>query len=845
MNQTNQNDMLNIMAPLNGFIIPLEKVPDEVFAKKMVGDGLAIEPINNILTAPVAGTVSMVHSAGHAVTLKTPEGVEVLMHIGLETVGLAGEGFEVLVKKDQRVNIGDKLIQFDMDLLAQKAKSLITPVLILNANEELQNKQSEIVYAKSDLLFNLPVTQMPSSTESSEQSENLKSKEYHIQNKTGIHARPSAVIASEAKNFSCELHIYKGNQSANAKSIVGIMGLEVKQNDTIFFEASGGDAQACLKAIDKVMTLGFDDHEEVAPAKVETVKLAKEDENTLAGIPASPGLSVGKIFQISSEDIEVEDKDSEPTVEKANFEKALTQAKTDLNNLKDSMIADGNAGRAAIFNAHLELIDDPDLIDETMNHIGQRKSAAFAWKSAYVAHAKRLSELTNELFAARAADLQDVGNRVLRILVGDTKRSKVNFPDEAILIAESLTPSDTASLDKNKVLGFATTTGGATSHVAILARSLGIPAITGINTKVFELENGTPVVLDGDLGTLKKNVSENELAQIRERQKTLQKNHEEALAKTFEPALTTDHIHIEVAANIAGVNDAKDSMKYGCDGVGLLRSEFLFLERSSAPTENDQLLTYQSIADALKGEGEPKKFIVRTLDVGGDKPLSYMPIPKEENPFLGERGIRVSLNNLDVFREQIRAILRVNPLTQVRIMFPMVSNLKELLQAKQVVKEEQKKLGLEDVKVEIGIMVEVPSTAIMAEQFAEYVDFFSVGANDLTQYTLAIDRGHNKLAKQADGLDPAVLRLIKMTCEGAKKWDKWVGVCGGIASELPAVPLLIGLGVRELSVSIPVLPTVKAEVRKYSLADCVNLADKAIGQESATHVRELVANYKK
>lgn len=844
MSSTTSNQ-ITIKSPLKGFVLPLESVPDDVFAKKMVGDGVAIEPIDNTLLAPVAGLVSMIHTSGHAITIKSNSGYEVLMHIGLETVNLKGEGFDVLVKQGDEVKIGDKLIQFDMDLLAQKAKSLVTPVLLINSEEKLKFGSIDQVDFQ-DELFSFKTNASKSLESDSSQLEKISSKEYLITNSTGIHARPSAVIASEAKKFSSKIMMVKAGSEVNAKSIVGIMGLEVKENESIIFEATGVDGKEALNALDKIMNFGFDEHEESPSEKVEVNKtLAQENENTFAGIPASPGLSVGKIFQISNEEILVEDVKSEPKKEKDTFEKALNQAKVDLDDLRTSLIAEGNPGRAAIFNAHLELIDDPDLIEETISLIQQKKSAAFAWKSAYLNHAKRLSELTNELFAARAADLKDVGNRVLRILVGDAKQLTIHFPDEAILIAESLTPSDTASLDKNKVLGFATTTGGATSHVAILARSLGIPAITGINLKALDLKDETPVVLDGDAGTLKINISDSELNDIRKKQKELEAQKEKALQTTFEPAVLKDGTLIEVAANIAGVNEAKDSMKFGCDGVGLLRSEFLFLERSSAPTENDQLLTYQNIADSLKVEdGEDKKFIVRTLDVGGDKPLSYMPIPQEENPFLGERGIRVSLNNKEVFREQIRAILRVKPLKQVRIMFPMVSSFTEIKQAKEIVEQEKRRLNLEDQVVEIGIMIEVPSAAIMVEQFAEYVDFFSVGANDLTQYTLAIDRGHNKLAKLADGLDPAVLRLIKMTCDGAAKHQKWVGVCGGIASELPAVPLLIGLGVRELSVSIPVLPAVKAEVRKYSLTECEDLASKAIHEYSAKAVRDLVKNYK-
>jgi phosphoenolpyruvate-protein phosphotransferase len=669
-----------------------------------------------------------------------------------------------------------------------------------------------------------------------------RTRQFTITNETGLHARPSALIASVAKKFQSNIKIikYPSENSANAKSVVGIMGLEIQMNQNIIVEAKGSDAKVAIEHISEILEIGFHEHEEKSTPIKTKVILADEDENTLAGIPASPGLAVGNIFQIASSEIEVEDINSEPSVEKPKLEKALNEAIAELDSLRSKLTKEGNAERAAIFGAHLELLDDPDLIEECMNIIETKKSAAFAWKVSYLSHANRLTQLTNELFAARATDLKDVGRRVLKILVGAVDQ-KIDFPEDAILIAESLTPSDTANLDKSKVLGFATTTGGATSHVAILARSLGIPAIAGINAKALDLQAGTQVILDGDSGVIKLNISESDIALIKSKQEAYDKEKTQALEKAFDVAKTTDGLEIEVAANIAGPSDAADALSLGCDGVGLLRSEFLFLERKSAPTEADQLQTYQKIAHALTDEKSARKFIIRTLDVGGDKPLAYMPIPEEENPFLGERGIRVSLNNPEIFREQLRAILRVKPIEQVRIMFPMISTITELKEAKKILKEEQDKLGVK--KIEVGIMIEVPSAALMAEQLAAEVDFFSIGANDLTQYTLAMDRGHHKLAALADGLHPSILRLIKMTCDGAKKHGKWVGVCGGIASDLPAVPILIGLGVTELSVSVPVLPMVKAQVRKISHKDCSELAQKALNLETGKEVRELVSSF--
>jgi phosphoenolpyruvate-protein phosphotransferase len=840
---THDSNFCNFVSPLSGILVPIDSIPDPVFAGKMVGDGVGIDPTDNMLRAPIDGEVIQIHSSLHAITIRSDiDGTEILMHIGIDTVKLKGEGFKAKVKVGDKVQTGQDLIEFDMDFLAVKAKSLITPVLILNSDKEIHTTQDAFVNSKSDIIIKSHLLKSTTKDTTDKDFVTERTRQFTITNETGLHARPSALIASVAKKFQSNIKIikYPSENSANAKSVVGIMGLEIQMNQNIIVEAKGSDAKVAIEHISEILEIGFHEHEEKSTPIKTKVILADEDENTLAGIPASPGLAVGNIFQIASSEIEVEDINSEPSVEKPKLEKALNEAIAELDSLRSKLTKEGNAERAAIFGAHLELLDDPDLIEECMNIIETKKSAAFAWKVSYLSHANRLTQLTNELFAARATDLKDVGRRVLKILVGAVDQ-KIDFPEDAILIAESLTPSDTANLDKSKVLGFATTTGGATSHVAILARSLGIPAIAGINAKALDLQAGTQVILDGDSGVIKLNISESDIALIKSKQEAYDKEKTQALEKAFDVAKTTDGLEIEVAANIAGPSDAADALSLGCDGVGLLRSEFLFLERKSAPTEADQLQTYQKIAHALTDEKSARKFIIRTLDVGGDKPLAYMPIPEEENPFLGERGIRVSLNNPEIFREQLRAILRVKPIEQVRIMFPMISTITELKEAKKILKEEQDKLGVK--KIEVGIMIEVPSAALMAEQLAAEVDFFSIGANDLTQYTLAMDRGHHKLAALADGLHPSILRLIKMTCDGAKKHGKWVGVCGGIASDLPAVPILIGLGVTELSVSVPVLPMVKAQVRKISHKDCSELAQKALNLETGKEVRELVSSF--
>jgi len=351
----------------------------------------------------------------------------------------------------------------------------------------------------------------------------------------------------------------------------------------------------------------------------------------------------------------------------------------------------------------------------------------------------------------------------------------------------------------------------------------------------MDLADGTPVILDGSKGSLRLDPDPAEINRIRTLKQRMAQRRAADLAAAFTPAMTTDGHRIEVAANIGGLEDAAKSITLGGEGVGLLRSEFLYMDRTSAPTEDEQYAIYTEIAKALDG----RPMIIRTLDVGGDKPLAYLPMPREENPFLGIRGVRIGLDRPEILRTQVRAILRAGQGRTLRMMFPMIATMEEVRSVKGLVEEERARLGTVD-PVELGIMVEVPAAAILARQFAREVDFFSIGTNDLTQYTLAMDRGHPKLAAKADGMNPAVLRLIAQTVEGAKAEGKWVGVCGGIASDPQAVAILIGLGVSELSVSVPSIPAVKAEVRANSLAACQALAEHALAQDSAAAVRALV-----
>jgi multiphosphoryl transfer protein len=849
---------LALKAPLTGVLVPIEQVPDPVFAQKMVGEGISIDPLSDHLLAPCDGEVSNLHPALHAVTIRTLGDLEVLLHIGLDTLKMRGEGFDAKVKVGDQVRTGDELISFDLDKVATSAKSLLTQMVI--ANSDLLTSftpRAGLVTAGADDVAEVTFAggegEGAAEDAPAPAGRTVTSHAVIIPNPEGLHARPAAVLANLAQKYESVIRLKRGDDQANAKSVMAIMGLEVLTGNKVQVIARGPDAAQAAEELAEALREGLGE-EGAVPVAEATTSLApaattpsapapaaarparrSEDPNLLLGVAASPGLGVGRVLRVFHEDIEVKEDAADAHKERRLLNEALDRAMVQLENLENRLRQDADADKAAIFGAHREILRDPDLLDIASSAIDKGKSAAFAWRRAYTTYADRLAGSKNELLAQRATDVRDVGQRVLEEVTGQ-RREKADVPEGTILVAEDLTPSDTASLDRTKVVGFCTLAGGASSHVSILARSLDIPAVAGIEPRALDIADGTLVILDGAKGTLRVNVTEDDVARIRRHQERLAARRAEELAHAHEPAVTSDGHRVEVVANIGGLEDAQQAMTKGAEGVGLLRSEFVFLDRAKAPTEDEQAEIYTAIAKALT-PGQP--LVIRTLDVGGDKPLPYLPMAPEENPFLGQRGIRVGLDRPEVLRTQARAILRAADAgAKIHVMFPMIATIEDFRQAKAIFEEERAALGAEPVPV--GIMVEVPSVAVMAPQFAAEVDFFSVGTNDLTQYTLAMDRGHPKLAPQVDGLNPAVLGLIAQAAKAAHEAGRWVGVCGGMASDPQAVPILVGLGVDELSVSVPAIPAVKAQVRSLSLAQSQELAARALTQDSAATVRALV-----
>ncbi|MBA3560992.1 MAG: phosphoenolpyruvate--protein phosphotransferase, partial [Gemmatimonadaceae bacterium] len=768
--------------------------------------------------------VIQIHRARHAITLSA-SGLEIMIHIGLDTVMLKGESFVSRVNSGDKVRLGDPLISFDADFVATHARSLLTQVLVTNTDRVASLRQSAgKVIAGRDPLIHIVIGDPQQPPVAHTLGDTVSSDPIVVANETGLHARPAAVLAAAARRFTADVRLTKEGREANLRSVVSIMALEVAGGDTVTIVARGVDAREAVAAISLALktdlhtahpaTAAVGAPSVIARAAQTSPALPKGDDGSLRGVPASPGVAIGQAFQLRHHNVVLEERASDPNQERRALDAAIASAHLQLEALQTRLSAEADSDRAAIFAAHQELLEDPEVLDGAAERIRGGATAAYAWQQAYTEQADRLMALRNQLLAGRAADLRDIGRRVVHLLVGHDDAPQ-EMPPDSIVVAEDLAPSDAASLDRNRVRGFCTTMGSATSHVAILARGFGIPAVAGIDPRALEILAGTRVVLDGTAGTLKLEPTAAEEAQISRRQESDEVRRAAELAVAAEAAVTRDGHRVEIVANIGDEDEARRVPEVGGEGVGLLRTEFLFLERRTAPDEDEQTLAYEAIARAL---GPTRILVIRTLDVGGDKPLAYLPLPAEANPFLGMRGIRLQLIRPDIIQTQIRAILRASRAGRVAIMFPMISTLAEWRAARDMVEQERATLGVPPIQ--IGIMVETASAALLADRFAEEADFFSIGTNDLTQYTLAMDRTNPRLAPQLDALHPAVLRLIDRTVAGAHAHKRWVGVCGALAGDPEAVPVLVGLGVDELSVSVPIVPAVKARVRTLSLEEC-------------------------
>jgi phosphoenolpyruvate-protein phosphotransferase len=563
----------------------------------------------------------------------------------------------------------------------------------------------------------------------------------------------------------------------------------------------------------------------------------------LTGVAASAGIAIGPARSIAApagDDVPPPARDAgDAAAERALLDDALAAARTAIGHDRDAIAARAGSAEAEIFDAHLALLDDDALLEPARAAIDGGQAAETAWYHATEHVAAVYRALPEPLLAERATDVIDVGRRVLAALAGDASASAPDPIDDplppAIVIADELTPADAAGLDPDRVLGIVTARGSATAHAAILARALGLPAVVGLGDAVLGIADATTLLLDGEAGTVTVDPAPGLIAAATERRERDQAAARVAAARAHEPAVTTDGIRIEVFANLGSTADARRAVEAGAEGVGLLRTEFLFLDRPTLPDEDEQTEQLTEIATVLDG----RPLIVRTLDAGADKPLPALSMPPEQNPFLGVRGIRLSLARPELLTTQLRAALRVaaagHPL---KLMLPMVATLDEITTTQDLLHRARRETGV-DAPLPLGIMVEIPAAALTAARLAPHVDFFSIGTNDLTQYTMAAERGDARLATLLDGPQPAVLRLIHETVRAANAHDRWVGVCGELAGDPAAAVLLAGLGVTELSMAPGLVAAVKQALRSVSLAQARAAAITALDAESADAARAL------
>jgi phosphocarrier protein FPr len=659
-----------------------------------------------------------------------------------------------------------------------------------------------------------------------------RSVEARVAGAHGLHARPATAFVDLAKSFDAEVVVRHGAKTANGKSLAALLRLGVKNDGKVRISAQGPDTEAALAALR--LKIEEVEEEEVFLAGPTHGWKPKSAGTTVPGLAASPGLAIGPLRLLRQQKIVFERTARDPERERERLREAIANARRELQELYQDVKAKSGEAGAAIFRAHAEFLADPDLIDRAGRGIAAGQSAGWAWQQTIESEADSLARLDDPLLAGRATDLRDVGTRVLRGLAGVIAEEPELPAGPVILLADDLTPSDAAGLDPARVLGFCTAGGGPTSHSAIIARSLGIPAVVGVGPAILHQPDGVTAVLDGDNGILYVDLGEEDLRAARAAQGSLADLRDAEHRTRYEPALTTDGVRIEVVANTGLSREAAQAVEAGGEGIGLMRSEFLFLERATPPSEDEQYAAYREAVEALLG----LPLIVRTLDIGGDKAVPYLDLPAEDNPFLGVRGIRLCLAYPELFKTQLRAIFRAAAHGPIKIMYPMIATPQDLAAALAITEEVRQELGAE--KVEVGIMIEVPSAVLMAPELAGQVDFFSIGTNDLTQYVLAMDRGNPALARQADGLHPAVLRMIDQTVRATAGKDTWVGVCGGVAGDPLGAVILIGLGVTELSVSIPSIAAIKARVRTVSMKDAQALARRALACTSAEAVRGLV-----
>lgn len=785
---------------------------------------------------PLGTDAIQVHQA--IASVYSDEGVVVLMDLGSALMS-AEMALEFLPEEQQtKVYLCEApLVEGAIAAAVAAASGCDIEQVIAEARGSLAAKAAQLGVVSNPL----SVIEQPT-TDDRQQTKEIR---LTVHNQLGLHARPAAQFVTTAARFQSQVRVRnltRGTEPVRAESINQVATLGVRQGHELAITAQGSDADEALAALQALVEGNFGEDDTVLQSQPAVqIGVAPQTKGELSGIPASPGIAIApltlyrptllKIPEHSVEDVQDEWQRLQAAIQTAQ------QAIQALRSLTATQIGD----EAAIFDVHLLFLEDPALIEAVHQHIFDRRlNAEIAWATVVDELANTYRALEDAYLQERAADVVDVGQRVLRQLTGAASTS-LDLPQPTILVATDLTPSDTAHLNPTKVLGICTALGSATSHSAILARTLGIPAVVGVGPEVLKLTNDTFLALDGESGKVWVQPQLDTLAALQAKRDARSAAQQQALAKAQHPAITRDGRRVTVLANIGGIADAQLALELGAEGVGLLRTEFLYLDRTTAPSEEEQLTVYQAIAEVIG----TRPLIIRTLDVGGDKPLPYLGLQQEANPFLGWRGIRFCLDRPDILKTQLRAILRASPKHRIKVMFPMIATVAEVQAAKTILAQVQAELRFAcipfDEAMEVGIMMEVPSAVAIADQLAALVDFFSIGTNDLCQYIMACDRTNPRVATLADALHPAVLRIIHQTVQAAHEAGIWVGLCGELAADPIAAPILLGLGLDEVSLNPQAIPALKQAIAEATVAEAEAITKAALKLDSAARVRAVVS----
>jgi len=707
------------------------------------------------------------------------------------------------------------------------------------ANAALAPKREQLGQEESISSASLPVP-----------DESAESITLTLTNLHGLHARPAAKFVQTAARFMANVTVTdltNGKGPVSARSLNAIATLGAIENHQIRISASGEESRLVLAALKALIENNFGEAPAASVSREKPLEVQKvtTEGGALKVVPISEGYALAPLYKYQAQRPPIPTHLAEnPEIEWTRLQAALENTSRNVTQLARRMKQSIGTNEGAIFDAHLLILQDPDLIQQARKGIDERhENAAFAWNAAITSAAESYRVLDDPYLQQRAVDVEDVGTQVLFAMLNKKANGPIVFDQPVILYAADLTPTETSQLDMDRVLGIITAGGGPTSHSAILSRALGIPAVAGAGRMLDRHPSGSLAGLNGFSGEVWLEPSEEIQTELQARRADWLTGREKLLQTSQQLAMTQDGQRVEVFANIGGVNDARGSLQNGAEGVGLLRTEFLFLTRETAPSEDDQFAILREIFETM---GDQRPVTTRTLDVGGDKELPYIQLPEEPNPFLGVRALRLSLSRPDLFLTQLRAILRAADGYPCRIMFPMVADVEEVRKARQYVEKAHNELEGENRPhawpVELGIMVEIPSAALLAPVLANEVDFFSIGTNDLTQYTLAAERGNPALAHLADGLHPSVLRLIGEVVEASHAVGKWTGICGELGGDPEATAILVGLGVDELSLNPAGIPRIKSIVRELTVDKAHALAQQALRCQTSAEVRQLVRN---